>query len=126
MRTALQIILVTTLAIACGDRQLDGDSGDGEPQLGTPEWSPCVTENEGLVTCAEICAASGTVCVANACVAVPTSCKPDSCDMATSNLGLGNGICSDPLVGGFVAAPCEDPVEFIFNDTARCCCAEEL
>jgi hypothetical protein len=49
-------------------------------------------------------------------------CKPDDCDMATSVLGLGDSICTDPSLGGFVAASCDDPIEFIFTDTARCCC----
>jgi hypothetical protein len=28
----------------------------------------------------------------------------------------------NPLVGTFVASTCDDPIEFIFTDTARCCC----
>jgi hypothetical protein len=42
----------------------------------------------------------------------------------TSVLSLGDAICSNPEVGGYIAASCDDPIEFIFNDTARCCCAD--
>jgi hypothetical protein len=113
------ILLGVLLTAGCGARQANGAEGDS--LLGEPDWSPCVVEGE-FETCAEVCEAEGMMCVAAGCPVDPYSCKPDSCDMATSLLSLGDGICVDESVGGSVAAACEDPIEFIFNDTARCCC----
>ena len=93
------------------------------PQPEASEWSACVVEGE-YSTCAEVCAAQDMTCVALGCPADPMFCKPDDCNMATSMIGLGEAICSDPTVGGFVAATCDDPIEFVFTDTARCCCGD--
>lgn len=113
------MLLFALLAVGCGARQAsDGESGS---IAGEPDWSPCVVAGE-FDTCAEVCAAQGLDCVAAGCPADPDSCKPDSCDMATSLLGLGDAVCSDESVGSTVAGACEDPIEFIFNDNARCCC----
>jgi hypothetical protein len=113
------MLLAVLLTVACGARQAHDSEGDSV--AGDPEWSPCVVKGE-FETCAEVCDAQGTACVAAGCPADPYSCKPDSCDMATSLLSLGDGICVDESVGSTVAAACDDPIEFIFNDTARCCC----
>lgn len=118
MRCSWMLVTIL-LSAACSGRQV-GDDDDGPPP-GDPEWSPCVVEGE-FETCAEVCEAEGMKCAAAACPAEPMYCKPDACDMATSMLSLGDGICSDPTVGVFVAAACEAPIEFIFTDTARCCC----
>ena len=93
------------------------------PQPEASEWSACVVEGE-YSTCAEVCAAQDMTCVALGCPADPMFCKPDDCNIATSMIGLGEAICSDPTVGGFVAATCDDPIEFVFTDTARCCCGD--
>ena len=122
MRLGYILLSTATLLSGCGGRQADG--GD-DSQAGSPVWSPCMVEGEAE-TCTEVCAAEGMACLANQCPAEPESCKPDSCDMATSVLGLGDGICSDNPAGAFVSASCDEPIEFIFNDTARCCCAEEI
>jgi hypothetical protein len=107
------------LSAACSARQVN--DGEGDSLVGDPDWSPCVVEGE-FETCAEVCEAEGSACVAAGCPAEPMYCKPASCNMATSMLGLGEVICADPTMGVFVAAACEDPIEFIFTDTARCCC----
>ncbi len=112
---AVSLLVITT---ACSSRQADGHD---DPDLGVPQWSECVVAGE-YETCADVCAMQGMQCAALACPADPLYCKPNDCDMATSVIGLGEGICSDPSVGGFVAASCDDPIEFIFTDTARCCC----
>lgn len=115
------VMLVVLLTTACGARQAnDGESDDAV--AGEPKWSSCVIEDDEFETCAEVCAVEGTACVAAGCPAEPMYCKPNSCDMATSMLGLGDAICSDPTAATFVAGACEDPIEFIFTDTARCCC----
>jgi hypothetical protein len=114
-----RMLLAVLLTAACGTRQ--ANDGESDAVAGEPEWSSCVVESE-FETCAEVCEAAGTVCVAAGCTAEPMYCKPDSCDMATSMLGLGDAICSDPTAATFVAAACDEPIEFIFNDTARCCC----
>jgi hypothetical protein len=119
MRRAM-ILLAILLSAACGARQANDGASD-DAVASEPEWSSCVVEDE-FDTCAEVCAAEGMACAAAGCPAEPMYCKPDSCDMATSMLSLGDAICSDPTVGVFVAAACEDPIEFIFTDTARCCC----
>lgn len=116
---AMSFIVVLTL-VGCGARQMS-DAEDGSAMLDDPEWSTCVVKGE-FVTCEEVCVAQGQACVAAGCPANPMSCKPDACDMATSLLGLGPGICTDPYGPSYVAHACEDPIEFIFNDTARCCC----
>ncbi len=112
-------MLLLAVALGCGVRQAD-DPGSG-PEPGEPDWSVCVVGGE-FETCAEVCAAQDMQCAAEACPADPMHCKPDGCDMATSVIGLGEGICSDPSAGGYVAASCDDPIEFILTDTARCCC----
>jgi hypothetical protein len=113
------MMLAVLLTAGCGARH--ANDGEGGSFVGDPGWSPCVVKGE-FETCAEVCEAEGMVCVAAGCPVDPYSCKPDDCDMATSLLSLGDGICIDESVGGSVAAACEDPIEFIFNDTARCCC----
>jgi hypothetical protein len=118
MRRAMMLLAVL-LSMACSARQANEDEDD--PMAGDPDWSPCVVEGE-FDTCAQVCDAEGMRCVSAGCPAEPMYCKPASCDMATSMLSLGDAICSDPTVGVFVAAACEDPIEFIFTDTARCCC----
>jgi hypothetical protein len=114
----VMMLLAVLLSAACGARQ--ANEGGDDPLASNPEWSPCVGEGE-FETCAQVCDAEGMRCVAAGCPAEPMYCKPDSCNMATSALGL-EAICSDPTMGTFVAAGCEDPIEFIFTDTARCCC----
>lgn len=119
MRRAPMLLLASALASGCGARQAsDAESG---PEPGEPDWSACIVECEHE-TCAEVCEAQGMTCAVEACPADPMHCKPDDCDMATSLIGLGEGICSDPSIGGYVAGSCDDPIEFIFTDTARCCC----
>jgi len=115
------IILAAVLTLfGCGRGQATEDTSD-DALSGEAGWSPCVTKGQ-FETCAEVCASHSMSCVAAGCDAIPMYCKPGSCEMATSVLSLGDAICSDPDVGGFVAAGCDDPIEFIFNDTARCCC----
>lgn len=110
---------LTLVAGACGARQVS--DGEGDLGLDEPNWSPCVVKGQ-FETCAQVCAAQAMHCVAAGCPAEPESCKPNKCDMATSLLGLGDAICSDESVGSTVAGACDDPIEFIFNDNARCCC----
>jgi hypothetical protein len=121
MRWAVVMLCATLLGAGCGARQ--ASDGESDVDVGEPDWSPCVVKGE-FETCAEVCAAQAMQCVAAGCPAEPESCKPDSCDMATSVLGLGDAICTDALVGSTVAGACDDPIEFIFNDHARCCCED--
>jgi hypothetical protein len=113
------MLVIAMLTVACSARQANNDATDAV--AGDPEWSPCVVKGE-FETCAEVCEAEGMACLAAGCPADPYSCKPKTCDMATSLLGLGDAICTDESVGSTVAAACDAPIEFIFNDTARCCC----
>ena len=119
MRSVLVLVLVLASA-ACSERQLGGGE-NGEEGAVERSWSPCVIVGE-YNTCEEVCQAQGTTCVASGCVALPMYCKPDDCDTATSVLSLGDAVCTDVTVGSYVDATCETPIEFIFNDTARCCC----
>lgn len=112
------LLLAIMLTIGCSERQVDdGESGSPPSE---PDWSACVVEGE-YETCADVCVAQDMQCAANACPADPMYCKPDDCDMATSLIGL-DGICTDPSAGIYVRSACNDPIEFIFTDTARCCC----
>ena len=118
LRRAAELVILVLIVGGCGDRQ--ATTGESGLPPAEPDWSECVTKGE-FETCTEVCAAQDMQCAANACPAEPMYCKPDDCDMATSLLGL-DGICTDPSLGVYVASPCDDPIEFIFTDTARCCC----
>lgn len=121
MRLRAPLLLGAALLAACGGRQVD--DGDGLPDE-MPAWSVCGMK-DGLQSCAEICEAQGTQCVANACPADPEFCKPESCDMATQVLGLDSeALCADASLGTFVATTCEAPIDWLFSNTARCCCAD--
>ena len=110
------------LGSACGARQ----ASDGDDSVAvTPEWSDCAAKDE-VETCAQVCAASGMECVPQGCPVDPEFCDPDPCDMATQALALGEGqFCTDASVGTFVSATCEAPIEWLFANTLRCCCAEQ-
>jgi hypothetical protein len=114
------------LLTACGARQA-GDADDGDPPpLGPADWSACAARGE-YENCAEACVAEGMTCVANGCPAVLEFCDPEPCDMATQAIAIGEGLfCTDASVGGFVAAECDAPIQYILNNTSRCCCAEEI
>ena len=126
MRPALlPLLLLIGSAVGCGDRLIGGEeSGENqEAPLVTADWSPCVVKDE-FETCAEVCAAQGSSCAALGCPAQEMSCKPQPCDMATSALGLGDAVCSDISTAAYVAGACDDPIEFITTNTARCCCED--
>ncbi|WP_181197999.1 hypothetical protein [Enhygromyxa salina] len=111
----------SVLLASCGARQAnDGD----DIADGMPEWSPCAMKDE-VQTCAELCATQGMQCVANGCPAEPEFCDPEPCDMATQVLALdAEAVCADPSSGAFVATTCEAPIDWLFSNTVRCCCAE--
>lgn len=118
-------LTLSLLLLGCGARQVDDDSDVMDGPTGMPDWSPCVSEGE-VETCAEACADEGMTCVANGCAVDPYYCAPGDCSMATQALALGEGVfCTDESVGVFVASTCEEPIHWLFNDTLRCCCAEE-
>jgi len=109
--------------MACGARQV-GDGEDGDPWIGEPDWSPCAAKGE-VETCAELCEASGMICVADGCPVDPQFCDPDPCDAATQALAIGAGqFCVDASVGTFVSSSCDAPIEWLFSNTLRCCCAQ--
>lgn len=114
---------LSMLSLACGARQVsDGEQGDAPG--GIPEWSPCVGKE--VETCAEVCAAQGTTCVENGCPAEVEYCDPEPCDMATQVLALdAAGLCAGASGGAFVAAECDAPIDWLFSNTLRCCCAED-
>lgn len=122
MMSRWRFIALFVLLAACGTRQVS-DGEDGPAKL--PEWSPCVSKDEAE-TCEEVCAASGMTCVSNGCPANPEFCDPEPCNTATQALALDAGaLCADASVGRFVASTCDAPVEWLFSNTLRCCCAEE-
>lgn len=109
------------LLAGCGERQIQ--NGD-EESLGTPEWSVCAMKNE-VQSCAEFCAELGSECVANGCVADPEFCNPKPCDRATQVLALdAAAFCADDSLGTFVSTACDTPIDWLFSNTVRCCCAE--
>lgn len=114
-------LLLACALTACGSRQAGGDD---EAPLGTPEWSPCAGDE--VQDCAEACAEAGMTCVENGCAAEPEFCDPEPCDMATQALALDpEPFCSDASVGTFVATTCDAPIDWLFSNTVRCCCAEQ-
>ncbi|KIG15098.1 hypothetical protein DB30_06006 [Enhygromyxa salina] len=124
MRWSAAPVVLTALLVGCGVRQVSGGDDDDLPSA-TPEWGPCVTDDVDWQNCAEVCAAEGLVCVANSCPADPEYCNPKPCDMATQVFALGGTeLCADPSVGSPVATTCEAPIDWLFNNTVRCCCAE--
>ncbi|PRP94045.1 hypothetical protein ENSA5_41570 [Enhygromyxa salina] len=121
MRRMMALLVSSVLLASCGARQAnDGD----DIADGMPEWSPCAMKDE-VQTCAELCATQGMQCVANGCPAEPEFCDPEPCDMATQVLALdAEAVCADPSSGAFVATTCEAPIDWLFSNTVRCCCAE--
>jgi hypothetical protein len=120
------LLSLSMLSLACGARQVsDGEQGDIPGPGGVPEWSPCVGAEE-VETCAEVCSAEGTTCVSNGCPAVAEFCDPEPCDMATQAAATdAAALCADPSVGRFVAAECDAPIDWLFTNALRCCCAED-
>lgn len=56
----------------------------------------------------------------------PDFCDPEPCDMATQALALdAEALCADASVGRFVATTCDAPIDWLFSNTLRCCCAEQ-
>ncbi|PRQ08964.1 hypothetical protein [Enhygromyxa salina] len=124
MRWSIGLVVLTALMVGCGARQVSEGDDDDLPSA-TPEWAPCVTNDTDWKNCAEVCAAEGLECVANACPADPEYCNPKPCDMATQASALGGTeLCADALAGGSVATTCEAPIDWLFSNTLRCCCAE--
>jgi hypothetical protein len=122
MYTQALVIVSLVFLTGCNDRQAsDGD----DDSSAMPEWSACAMKDE-VQTCAELCGSQGTECVPNGCAADPEFCDPEPCDMATQVLALdAEAICADPSVGGFVATTCDAPVDWLFSNTVRCCCAAQ-
>lgn len=120
-KPATPAILLVGVLVACGPGQ--ASEGD-DASTSTPDWSACSAKDESQ-TCAEVCAAEGTTCVAQGCAADPEFCDPEPCDMATRVMGLGEDICEDPSLGGYIADACDAPIDWLFSDTVRCCCAQE-
>jgi hypothetical protein len=118
------VLSVLVLVAACSARQTA--DGDGGP-IGVQEWSPCVSKDDpDTETCATVCAAMGTTCVATGCAAVAENCDPEPCDMATQVLALdAAALCADASAGLFVASTCDEPIDWLFSNTLRCCCAED-
>ena len=114
------LLLAVLLLSSCSGRQaVDGEIGSSPSDA---DWSECVAREGEYETCTEVCAAQDMQCAANACQADPMYCQTDGCEMATAVVGIGDGICTDPFVGGFYEWACDDPIPFILNNTARCCC----
>lgn len=123
MRIQRTLLSLTIVLTACGARQ--ANDGEDDASAGPADWSPCASKGE-VETCAELCVASGMQCVPNGCAVEPEFCRPEPCDMATQALAIGEGeFCADASVGVFVAAECDAPIEWILNNTVRCCCADE-
>jgi hypothetical protein len=120
----VRFTLGVTILLGCGGRQADGSGDDNDQPTATPEWSPCAMKDE-VESCAELCAVHDMECVENGCPAVLEYCDPEPCDMATQALALNaEALCADPSVGGFVASTCEAPIDWLFSNTLRCCCAD--
>lgn len=125
MRLLNPLLAAAMILTACSNRQIN-DGGGGADELGdaTLEWSSCAMKGE-VQTCAEVCATQGMDCVANGCPAEPDFCEPDDCELATQVLALdADALCADPSVGTFVATSCEAPIDWLFSNTVRCCCAD--
>jgi hypothetical protein len=116
--------VLCVLVTACSSRQAIEDEGG---PAGVPEWSPCVSKGAPEVeSCADVCAAMGSTCVVDGCDAVEDFCDPAPCDMATQSLALdAEGVCSDVAGRLFVAGTCDQPIDWLFSNTLRCCCAED-
>ena len=125
MRRVIGMLALVTVLTGCGARQAsDGEDEGAELIDSNPEWSPCAMKGE-VESCAELCAAHGTECVENGCPAELASCDPEPCEMATQVLALNaEALCASPSGGGFVATTCDAPIEWLFSNTLRCCCAE--
>jgi hypothetical protein len=64
-------------------------------------------------------------CVENGCPAELEFCDPEPCSMATQVLALNaEALCADASLGVFVATTCEAPIDWLFSNTLRCCCAD--
>ena len=114
-------MLIITIGAGCGDRKV----GDADASTAAPEWSSCAMKDE-VQSCDELCQAEGTTCVANGCSAEPEFCDPEPCDMATQVLALdAEALCADPSGGLFVATTCDAPIDWLFSNTVRCCCATQ-
>ena len=111
--------VLVLFVVGCGQPPTS-DAGEEGAEEAT--WGSCFGKDLAT-TCAEICELEGLVCVEAGCPAEPQFCEPDSCDMATRVMGIGDQICEDVSGGGFYADGCNAPIDWLFSNTVRCCCA---
>lgn len=124
--TARSTISLWLLLAACTGRPIDPDCeqscevfdplpGVGECRDGacTPTFSECVERTE-YGTCSAVCEAAGTICAENACA--------DGTYLIYETI---EG-CQDPSIEGIIQAhSCDEPIEWQFLTSARCCCEQQ-
>ncbi|WP_146658446.1 hypothetical protein [Enhygromyxa salina] len=118
---------MSLLVAACSARPIDSDCdgmcqpagpnfpGVGECKAGacTPTYAECSVMND-ISTCAEACEAQGSSCVAN------------GCGGYTYRLYYDITLCEDPdRTGLLFEHECDEPIEWQFNNSVKCCCEQE-
>jgi hypothetical protein len=89
--------------------------GVGECKEGicTPTYAECVHRDD-ISTCAEACAVQGTSCVTN------------GCGGYTYRIYYDITVCEDPDLDGIgIERECNEPIDWQFNATVKCCCEQE-
>lgn len=122
-----QSLIVSLALVGCADRPVSSDcdgtcqvAGPNFPGVGecvsgvcTPTYFECTTKEQAS-TCAQACAAQGSVCAANA------------CGGHTYRIYSFLEWCEEPeRTGVAVEHGCDEPIEWQVNDAVKCCCEQE-